>query len=334
LRKGVTALPRSYESLDASRPWLAFWILHSLELLNEPVPTEIANKVIDFLSLCQCKDGGYGGGPDQIAHLATTYAAVMALSILGTEKAYASIDRKGLLNFFQRMKQSDGGFTMHVGGEVDIRGAYCCLAVATITNIFMEDPQLFDKTAEWVVSCQTYEGGFSACPDAEAHGGYTFCGVAALMLLGRQSLIHIDSLTKWLVFKQMRHEGGFQGRTGKLVDSCYSYWQAAVFSLLSMIDEKSKGDAKKRLPLYDPNALANYILICCQDHHGGLKDKPGKNRDYYHTCYALSGLAVAQQDGAKDAGEFPLIPINPVYNISAEHYERANEYFKEQSIAK
>ena len=23
-------------------------------------------------------------------------------------------------------------------------------------------------------------------------------------------------------------------------------------------------------------------------------DKPGKGRDYYHTCYALSGLSVAQ----------------------------------------
>ena len=32
----------------------------------------------------------------------------------------------------------------------------------------------------------------------------------------------------------------------------------------------------------------------CQDLRGGLIDKPGKGRDYYHTCYALSGLSVAQ----------------------------------------
>jgi len=203
-----------------------------------------------------------------------------------------------------------------------------------ITNILAEAPTVFDKTAEWVVSCQTYEGGFSACRDAEAHGGYTFCGVATLLMLGRQSLIHMDSLTKWLVFKQMRHEGGFQGRTGKLVDSCYSYWQAAVFSLLAMIDENSKGDNSGHVPFYDSNALSNYILVCCQDHHGGLKDKPGKNRDYYHTCYALSGLAVAQQDGAKDAGGAKLIPINPVYNISFDHFHKASEYFKGHNVEK
>ncbi len=38
---------------------------------------------------------------------------------------------------------------MHVGGEEDVRGAYCALAVATLTNILSQE--LFDKTAEWVM---------------------------------------------------------------------------------------------------------------------------------------------------------------------------------------
>lgn len=33
--------------------------------------------------------------------------------------------------------------------------------------------------------CQTYEGGFGGVPNAEAHGGYTFCAVATLHLLDR-----------------------------------------------------------------------------------------------------------------------------------------------------
>jgi len=28
-------------------------------------------------------------------------------------------------------------------------------------------------------------------------------------------------------------EGGFQGRTNKLVDSCYSYWMAALFPMIA-----------------------------------------------------------------------------------------------------
>lgn len=38
---------------------------------------------------------------------------------------------------------------MHVGGEVDIRGAYCALSVASMTDILTKD--LTDNTAEWIV---------------------------------------------------------------------------------------------------------------------------------------------------------------------------------------
>lgn len=38
---------------------------------------------------------------------------------------------------------------MHRDGEVDIRGVYCALAVATLTNVYTAE--LFDLTAEWVL---------------------------------------------------------------------------------------------------------------------------------------------------------------------------------------
>lgn len=37
-----------------------------------------------------------------------------------------------------------------------------------------------------------------------------------------------------------------------------------------------------------------YGCRCCQQLRGGLRDKPGKSVDYYHTCYCLSGLSTAQ----------------------------------------
>lgn len=54
---------------------------------------------------------------------------------------------------------------------------------------------MFEGTAEWIVSCQTYEGGFGATPFNEAHGGYSFCALAALKLLGKEKLCNLDSLT-------------------------------------------------------------------------------------------------------------------------------------------
>lgn len=43
---------------------------------------------------------------------------------------------------------------MHLGGEADVRGAYCATAVAKLTGLLKKYPDLFESTAEWVASCQ------------------------------------------------------------------------------------------------------------------------------------------------------------------------------------
>lgn len=147
---------------------------------------------------------------------------------------------------------------------------------------------------------QTYEGGLAGEPGNEAHGGYAFCGVAALALLGRLDALDVGCalpdaccllhatcpslsklkmkipadeasvylpkpilalllslplsmpqllalsvpsqvlsfspfaplpvrprrrLLRWSASCQGGMEGGFMGRTNKLVDGCYSWWQ-------------------------------------------------------------------------------------------------------------
>lgn len=64
-----------------------------------------------------------------------------------------------------------------------------------IVNISAEDEKrLFNGTVDWIVSCQTYEGGIGGVPDKEAHGGYTFCGIAALALLGSTGKCNLQKL--------------------------------------------------------------------------------------------------------------------------------------------
>ncbi|KAJ8045277.1 1-phosphatidylinositol 4,5-bisphosphate phosphodiesterase beta-4 [Holothuria leucospilota] len=49
--------------------------------------------IAQFIGKCQCPDGGFAGSPNQQAHLAPTYAAVLTLCTLGTEEAYRIINR-------------------------------------------------------------------------------------------------------------------------------------------------------------------------------------------------------------------------------------------------
>ncbi|XP_013793080.2 protein farnesyltransferase subunit beta-like [Limulus polyphemus] len=188
------------------------------------------------------------------------------------------------------------------------RGVYCALAVARLTNIFT--PDLFDGTAEWVVRCQTYEGGFGGVPGMEAHGGYTFCGFASLVLLGREKLCDVHKLLVgevliWLYFICSDN-----------LTTSMEHW------------------------LFNQTALQEYLLICCQNTSGGLIDKPGKPRDFYHTCYTLSGLSIAQHFAGGRIGSVcvvgdrnnELVPTHPVYNVTVEVAINACEYFSQFTV--
>jgi len=363
LIRGLTHLPAGYSSLDASRPWILYWILHSMELIGmfeQPLSEEDAESIISFVKRCQAPTGGFGGGPNQRAHLAPTYAAVMSLVILGSKKGFEIIDRQKMYEFLMSVKVKSGflrgGFAVTLGGEVDTRGTYTCLAVASILNILT--PELAEGAAEFVARNQTYEGGIGAEPGNEAHGGYAYCGLAALQILKRTDAIDLESLLRWTTQRQMSLEGGFQGRTNKLVDSCYSWWVGGIFPLLQpLLSSNSKDHNTKTTQsssevkgvqeaIFDAKKLQEYILICCQMNLGGLRDKPGKRQDYYHTCYSLSGLSMAQHQMETDGkgGLRPLGPVggsrnqlyptDPTYNVSPKKVALALEFFGKLSKPK
>ncbi|ORY48617.1 terpenoid cyclases/Protein prenyltransferase [Rhizoclosmatium globosum] len=328
LRKGLVGLSRGFVSLDASKPWILYWILQALDLLDERLSAEELERAVDTLNRCQDDvKGGFGGGPGQEPHLATTYAAIHALAIIGTEEAFDCIDRKKLYSWIMSLKQADGSFIMHHGGEVDVRGSYCVASVCKLLNLL--SPSLTENMGTFIAKCQSYEG--------EGHGGYTFCGIAAIELLQETDLLDTRALTKWTVSRQMELEGGFQGRTNKLVDGCYSFWLGGLFPILDAIALRRDG--------INIDALQEYILICCQSPKGGLRDKPEKHPDYYHSCYCLSGLSIAQHnyvwsedeqdfvvtlEGTKVVGDAnnKLPATHPVHNIRIEYVKRIREYFQ------
>jgi protein farnesyltransferase subunit beta len=93
----LNPLPAPYTSLDASRPWLLYWVTHSLALMNVTLDKESKKRAIDTIkSFWNAEEGGFGGGPGQMAHLAPTYASVSALCYLvadDEEAAWSWLDR-------------------------------------------------------------------------------------------------------------------------------------------------------------------------------------------------------------------------------------------------
>uniref|UniRef100_A0A7C9A332 Prenyltransferase alpha-alpha toroid domain-containing protein n=1 Tax=Opuntia streptacantha TaxID=393608 RepID=A0A7C9A332_OPUST len=219
-----------------------------------------------------------------------------------------------------------------------------------------------------------------------------------MILINEAHRLDLPALINWVVFRQ-GVEGGFQGRTNKLVDGCYSFWQGGIFPLIQRLqeavneqmqmpsdrrqdgsfgsqpDSSEKEDALPKVmspleknvgggpqcvpnvtklsdigldfikcsanmgPLFHNLSLQQYIILCSQVMDGGLRDKPGKGRDFYHTCYCLSGLSVCQYIAVEDSESSPLPqevlgpysnllePIHPLYNVILDRYYEAHEFF-------
>lgn len=120
LHKQLAGFPAPFVAADASRPWFLYWSLNGLSLLGEDVSSYRAT-LIDTARSMQNDTGGFGGGNGQMSHLATTYAMVLALALVGGDSVYEVVDRRAMWKWLCALKQPNGGFQMAVGGEVDVR---------------------------------------------------------------------------------------------------------------------------------------------------------------------------------------------------------------------
>lgn len=314
LQNALEEFPAAFVGADASRPWMVYWGLMGLYLLGEDV-TEYRSRVVKSFTTMQNLTGGFGGGQGQYSHLAGSYAAILSLALVGGPDTFSFIDRRSMWQWLGRLKQPNGGFRICEGGEEDVRGAYCALVMLSLLDLPFEldseaparqvGLQTFgDGLGEYLSRCQTYEGGISAAPGNEAHGAYAFCTIACLCLLDEPHkaiprYLDVEALLSWLSSRQYAPEGGFAGRTNKLVDACYSHWLGGCWPLVQAAldgpysNPQAHGAATVG-SLYSREGLTRYTLCCCQSATGGLRDKPSKSPDSYHTCYNLAGLSALQ----------------------------------------
>jgi len=107
----------------------------------------------------------------------------------------------------------------------DMRSMYCLIGILNLADRMhaVLASERLEWVAEWILSSQAVLGGFGANPNAEPHGGYTFCAISSLRMLG----IEIPKKNRLEVWFQARLNPRFNGRPGKPSDSCYVWWICA-----------------------------------------------------------------------------------------------------------
>ncbi|GFS45101.1 prenyltransferase family protein [Actinidia rufa] len=248
---------------------------------------------------------------------------------------------------------------MHDGGEVDVRACYTAISVSS------SSPCPLSMLGHEHALCQTYEGGIAGEPGSEAHGGIgwysdkerrvDFRGEQINWSMAATPFGRLHSVVDEQLMPSDAGEEdcstdtrssstsvsceGEQGHVDETFHLSEEGQQIACapvnfFSIgLDFIREHAKLE-----PLFHSMALQQYILLCSQV-EGGFRDKPGKHKDYYHTCYCLSGLSVCQYSWSKMADSQPLPgmvlgpqsnllqPIHPLFNVVLERFYEAHEFF-------
>ncbi|KAF2233997.1 terpenoid cyclases/Protein prenyltransferase [Viridothelium virens] len=378
LHGNLADFPAPFVAMDASRPWLFYWSLAGLSFLGEDV-SEYRERLVQTVKPLQNATGGFGGGHGQLSHIASSYACVLSLAIVGGKEALELVDRKAMWQWLGSVKQRDGGFQVTHGGEEDMRGAYCAMTIISLLNLPLAlpsgsparvkgDETFLTGLMGWISHCQSFEGGIGAAPGNEAHGGYAFCALACLCIIGEphetiNRCLDVPLLLSWLSAQQTTPEGGFAGRTNKLVDACYSHWIGGCWALLEAAMRGANQSSSECLPpgsLWSREGLTRYLLCCCQAKSGGLRDKPGARPDAYHTCYSLAGLNAAQNhyyyspdtkgnpaplsasfnwrvDATKEEGvpfdeDDRIRLVHPVYVLPWGTAEQTRDFFKDKDV--
>ncbi|CAD5115920.1 DgyrCDS4851 [Dimorphilus gyrociliatus] len=314
-KRCLDVLPARYAYLDPIRLTFAFFGISGLELLDSLDLVKEQKGVIEWIyslqilpnstrtNLEKCGFVGshlYGDRhllqtfKESTSHITMTFSALLSLIILGDD--LERIDKDAIATGVAALQLEDGSFAAHFGGsENDMRFIYC----ASVIFHILDDWSKIDvhRSVRYIKDSLTYEGAFAQGPGLEAHGGSTFCAVASLYLMNQLHVLsskQYDNLQKWCL---MRQEEGFQGRPNKPIDTCYSFWIGSTLKLLGFRD------------LIDHDKNRQFLSKTQSVIGGGFAKYEDANPDLLHSYFAISSLALSDEEG--------VIDMNPALNISS-----------------
>ena len=185
-----------------------------------------------------------------------------------------------------------------------MRFVFCAAAICRMLGR-VED---LDRPAieAFISSCRRYDGGYALVPGQEAHGGATYCAVAALTLIGAP-IPEPELLARWCLFQQSQGDGGLSGRCNKVSDTCYSFWIGGTLQMLPV--ELNVNAARLEEYLLHPETGTQDRRI------GGFRKTPEESfADLLHSYFGVCGLALVEHSGVK--------PLDASLGVASEQVAR------------
>lgn len=297
--KHLEILPSPYASQDTNRLTILYFCLCGLDIMKSIDLVKNKKEIIDFIYSLKIKDekkGGFIGGtfikdPNSKyykGHITMTYVALCCLLIL--EDDLKRVEKKEIISSLKYLQSEEGCFqATYQGGDTDMRFTFCACAISWMLNDW--NGVDIEKTTKYILDSSRYDFSYPHELGLEGHGGYTYCALSALYLMGKLKEKN-ENLIEWLLFRQ--EIGGFNGRPHKDQDTCYSFWVGAS---LSILDSLKFIDGSKSIQ----------FTLSCQFDHGGICKCQGVYPDPLHSFMSISGLALLEYESLNPI--FPPIGI-------------------------
>ncbi|KAK1892105.1 Geranylgeranyl transferase type-1 subunit beta [Dissostichus eleginoides] len=318
-QRTLQVLPERYASLETTRLTIIFFALSGLDVLDALDRTKLTLVVVGFedrhIGIPYSTKGPGVLHPYDSGHVAMTYTGLCSLVILGDD--LSRVDKQACLAGLRALQLEDGSFyAVPEGSENDIRFIYCAASICYM----LDDWSGMDmqKAIEYITGSLSYDNGFGQGAGRESHGGWTYCAIASLCLMGRLeealSPRELDRIRRWCI---MRQQSGFHGRPNKPVDTCYSFWVGATLELLDVFQYTN----------FDKNR--SFILSTQDRLVGGFAKWPDSHPDPLHAYLGLCGLSLI--------GEPSLRKVHPALNITQrafEHVQQLQQTWRESSCGR
>ncbi|KAK3984110.1 terpenoid cyclases/protein prenyltransferase alpha-alpha toroid [Cladorrhinum sp. PSN332] len=312
-----------------------------------------------------------------MANIPGTIFALQLLALLADEDdpegAFNGVDRVRTLRWLRRLQREDGSFgevlreipsgggddgkKTGTGGKWEILGGYdmrYCYIAASIRWMLLggggEGEEKLDFDAEglkrYILSSQTYDGGFAASSEEEPHAGYAYCAISALSLLDRPletgeksheshvnfGITDMRGLVHWLASRQFVYlepaattedDDDDEDVVNFLLPSTVS--PTATDPLVASNGRTNKvadtcyswwvGAALANLTkteLFNWKATRRFLLEKMAHQIGGFSKYPGGPPDVYHSCFGLTALAVMKEPGLRELDSALAVPVDTV----------------------
>jgi prenyltransferase beta subunit len=232
------------------------------------------SQVIDQVASWQWLNGSFWN------NIFDTYDCIMILKILdGLDR----INQSASASWISSLQNVDGGFSSIPGENFSyIDRTFCAIEVLSILEPSTLDQIDQSAVVNWLLSCQSQEGGFCVRPGYGADPRCTYEATAALKDLNASSQMNVSSAVNWTLTCQ-RLDGGFANRPWE-IDSSFDSTYYCIKSLKAL----------NSLDQIDTSKTGDFLVKYCDPVTGGFRAESALT-ETYNAVSILQGLRAMDQ---------------------------------------